>query len=108
MLSDGLRRGRAHIEVLLAPVDDSETLVTLNGNASGLPGVKYELQGKMLLVAQAIEGAIERTADSGSAGQSKATSEPIEQLRQLSELRDAGVLTDEEFEAKKADILGRI
>lgn len=32
----------------------------------------------------------------------------IEQLRQLGNLRDAGVLTDEEFAAKKAEILGRI
>jgi hypothetical protein len=35
-------------------------------------------------------------------------SDPIEQLRKLGELRDARVLTDEEFQAKKAEILGRI
>lgn len=34
--------------------------------------------------------------------------DPIEQLRRLGELRDAGVLTDEEFAAKKADILSRL
>jgi Short C-terminal domain len=34
--------------------------------------------------------------------------DPIVQLKQLGELRDAGVLTDKEFEAKKAKILGRI
>lgn len=33
---------------------------------------------------------------------------PMEQLRQLGELRDAGVLTPEEFEAKKAELLNRI
>jgi hypothetical protein len=32
----------------------------------------------------------------------------IDQIRKLGELRDAGVLTPEEFEAKKADLLGRI
>ena len=32
----------------------------------------------------------------------------LEQLRKLGELRDAGVLTDAEFEAKKAELLGRI
>lgn len=31
----------------------------------------------------------------------------IEELRQLAELRDQGILTDEEFEAKKQEILGR-
>jgi hypothetical protein len=34
--------------------------------------------------------------------------DPIEQLRRLGELRDAGVLTDQEFAAKKAEILARI
>lgn len=33
---------------------------------------------------------------------------PLEQLRQLGELRDAGVVTEEEFAAKKADILSRM
>jgi hypothetical protein len=32
----------------------------------------------------------------------------IDQLRRLSELRDAGILTEAEFATKKADILGRI
>lgn len=33
---------------------------------------------------------------------------PMEQLRKLGELRDAGLVTPEEFEAKKADILARM
>ncbi len=32
--------------------------------------------------------------------------ESLAQLKQLGELRDAGILSDEEFEAKKAKILG--
>jgi hypothetical protein len=35
------------------------------------------------------------------------TASYIEELRQLAELRDQGILTDEEFEAKKQEILGR-
>lgn len=34
--------------------------------------------------------------------------DPIEQLRQLGELRDAGILTEEEFATKKAEILSRM
>jgi hypothetical protein len=34
------------------------------------------------------------------------TDEKIEQLKKLGELRDSGVLTDEEFEAQKQQILG--
>ncbi|PBC65874.1 hypothetical protein BKI49_01085 [Streptomyces sp. Tue6028] len=33
---------------------------------------------------------------------------PVEQLQQLAELRDAGILTEEEFSAKKAEILARM
>ena len=35
-----------------------------------------------------------------------AAPDPIEQLKQLGELHASGVLTDEEFEAQKAKILG--
>ena len=35
-------------------------------------------------------------------------SDPIEQLEALARLRDSGVLTDEEFEEKKAELLKRI
>ncbi|MFJ4755009.1 SHOCT domain-containing protein [Streptomyces sp. NPDC088763] len=33
---------------------------------------------------------------------------PVEQLRQLAELRDAGILSDDEFTTKKAEILARM
>jgi hypothetical protein len=33
------------------------------------------------------------------------TADPVEQLKQLGELRDSGVLTEEEFAAQKAKIL---
>lgn len=35
-----------------------------------------------------------------------AAADPIAQLKELGELRDSGVLTDEEFAAQKAKILG--
>ena len=35
------------------------------------------------------------------------TDEMLAQLQQLGQLRDAGILTDEEFEAKKAKILAQ-
>jgi hypothetical protein len=41
-----------------------------------------------------------------AAGPAAASSDPIEQLRQLGELHARGVLTDEEFAAQKAKLLG--
>jgi hypothetical protein len=40
------------------------------------------------------------------AAPAQAQADPIEQLKQLGELRDSGVLTEAEFEAQKAKILG--
>jgi Short C-terminal domain len=37
-----------------------------------------------------------------------AAADPMEQLRKLGELRDAGVLTDSEFTTKKAELLARL
>ena len=39
---------------------------------------------------------------------SAATPDPLDQIRKLSELHQAGVLTDEEFTAKKAELLGEL
>ena len=38
----------------------------------------------------------------------KKTADPLEQIRKLGELRDAGVLTDEEFDTKKGELLDRM
>jgi len=34
--------------------------------------------------------------------------DPIEQLKKLGELRAAGIITDEEFEQKKKELMGQI
>ena len=50
-----------------------------------------------------------RTTQTGSTSAlSRALPDPIEQLKKLGELRDAGVVTDAEFESKKAELLGRM
>jgi hypothetical protein len=36
------------------------------------------------------------------------TESPMEQLKKLAELRDAGIVSEEEFEAKKAELLSRM
>jgi hypothetical protein len=48
-----------------------------------------------------------RKATKKTAGRVEATAtDPIAQLRQLNELREQGILTDEEFAAEKAKLLG--
>ena len=47
--------------------------------------------------------AVDHQAPAGSAAPA---ADPIEQLKELGELHDQGVLTDEEFAAQKAKLLG--
>ena len=51
-------------------------------------------------------------ADSASAGDTQRMAEltqmVIQQIRQLSELHEEGILTDEEFAAKKQELLSRL
>ena len=53
---------------------------------------------------------VSSTAPSASISdaESLAGSDPLDQIRKLAELRDAGVLTEAEFEAKKAELLRRV
>jgi hypothetical protein len=49
-----------------------------------------------------------RAAEPVAAAPASDSLDPFAQLRKLGELRDAGILTDEEFAAKKAEILSRL
>jgi hypothetical protein len=48
-----------------------------------------------------------RTSDPRPADQPPFSDDVYEQLKKLGELSEAGILTDEEFQAKKAQILGQ-
>jgi hypothetical protein len=103
----GISRNPSNIEVLLTSHDDSGTIVTLNGSIMGIgPVQKSHLRGEMNRLRNAIEVAASQTVH--RADKSGAESDPVEQLRKLGDLRDAGVLSDDEFEGKKAELLRRI
>jgi len=55
---------------------------------------------------QAASAAVAATGTDTAASSGQQQEDYINQLKQLAELRDAGILTDEEFEAKKKQILG--
>lgn len=54
------------------------------------------------------EGVVSPTPVAMASAAASAESDLVGQLRKLGELRDAGILTDEEFTAKKAEILARL
>jgi Short C-terminal domain len=107
----GISRNPSSIEVLLAEVDQATTAVTINGSIMGVgPIQKNHLKSEVNRLRNAIEVAASqaRRSQSSADKQAPAPSDPVEQIRRLGELRDAGVLSDAEFEAKKAELLGRL
>ncbi|AWW39803.1 hypothetical protein ADL00_14630 [Streptomyces sp. AS58] len=73
------------------------------------PGIKSLLTDLVLGKVPAPDQAAPPAASPApAAAPAPQTSTPVEQLRQLAELRDAGILSEEEFAAKKAEILARM
>lgn len=56
-------------------------------------------------IAEAIRAAV---SSGGARDETSPVADPVEQIQKLAELRDAGYITQEEFDAKKAEILGRM
>ena len=61
-----------------------------------------------LIMDQVLGGSGHAAAPAAAAPAAPSGDALIEQIRKLGELRDAGILTPEEFESKKADLLGRL
>jgi hypothetical protein len=64
-------------------------------------------KARLEVAIEAIEKGRDDTTTASNAS-TLASSDPLEQIKKLGQLRDAGVLTPEEFEAKKRDLLARL
>lgn len=89
----GLLRGVARTAVVAG------TATTVSNRVSRRQAQRWSAQDQAPYEQQAPPPAPEPAAAAPAA-------DPIQQLKQLGELRDSGVLTDAEFEAQKAKILG--
>lgn len=77
-----------------------------SGNRVSMKWIK--LDKDLALFTETVKGHMNRTG--AAAPNATGTGQPdiMEQLKRLGELRAAGVLTSEEFDAKKADLLSRM
>lgn len=69
--------------------------------------VGYTQREEFVRLREAIEAAIERVHTVGPVNTPVAP-DPSDQLRKLTELHNDGLLSDEEFEAKRAEIIDRM
>ncbi|HLM18502.1 MAG TPA: SHOCT domain-containing protein [Acidimicrobiia bacterium] len=104
------------MEVPVKVMDDDPNAVAVQWDA--LKGSIAASGGDMAVAMQGIQNTYAGTADAAgraylaeqeeakaTAAQEAAANDPAERLKKLGQLKDAGLVTDEEFEAKKAEIL---
>ncbi|KZF06620.1 hypothetical protein A2J03_24290 [Rhodococcus sp. EPR-157] len=81
---------------------------TINISISGRSAeIKQVAHGRSDVVIRAFRQ-VKRDSSAPRGTQASETHDPADQIRRLAELHDAGILTDAEFDAKKADLLRRI
>jgi hypothetical protein len=79
-----------------------------SGNKVHMKWIKTDKE--LATFTETVKAEMNRHRGSGSPSVPTASAQPdvMDQLRKLGELRDAGVLTPEEFETKKVDLLARM
>jgi len=92
----------------------AETFITIETTHAGTAILEIdrarpvEIRSELLGVMNAYMSAPVALDPATAAAAATAPSTPLDQIRQLAELRDAGALTDDEFAAKKAELLERL
>lgn len=79
-----------------------------SGNKAEIAGVNKADGKRIVDILRARLSAAPPTPVPPPAPAGASATDPVEQIRKLAELRDAGILSNEEFEAKKTDILRRM
>jgi hypothetical protein len=87
------------------PIARMATTAVVAGTAANM-GAKSAQKSAAAAQAQAAPAPADETAVPEAAAPEAAEGAQIEQIKQLAALRDQGILTEEEFSAKKAQILG--
>jgi Short C-terminal domain len=87
-----------------------ELAADVAGLKAGVGAMDRVKMRKLVKQGQSVEDAIAavRHDGNGSPSAEGATADIPDKIKQLAILHDAGVLTDEEFEGKKAELLARL
>ncbi len=103
------------MEVPVKVMADNPTAVAVQWDA--LKGSIAASGGDMAVAMQGIQNTYAGTADAAGraylaekeqADAAKAADDPAERLKKLTQLKDAGLVTDEEYETKRQEILGAL
>lgn len=98
--------GLGDLEIESASKDGAQRFEDIRNPSEVQNEIYQQMEANQIKAADRISGGINRAQ--GDLTQHGAGASIPDQIAQLSKLRDDGVLTDEEFQAKKADLLGRM
>jgi hypothetical protein len=97
--------------VLIADELEARAVAPADVAAEAIEGVEELEPGRLAAVLELVTAAIPAQREPerpGARAAGAVEAEPVDLLRKLGDLRDAGVLTEDEFAAKKAELLRRI
>lgn len=77
-------------------------------NAGGIDGIADSISDKAKDFADDAKGAFDSIKDKAGDKVERIRDDPMDKLRELGELRDKGIISEEEFNAKKEELLKRI
>ena len=94
------------IPVKVHPEDPQRIAVQWDAHQGGIAAAGGDMAAVMAGLDTAYSGVADQAMRQAQAG--AAAEDPTTRLQKLSQMRDSGLITAEEFEAKKADILGAL
>ncbi|MGH1334934.1 MAG: SPFH domain-containing protein [Aureispira sp.] len=88
---------------------DVDKIAAERGNYEGMKGARNDLMMQQMMMQQMMQQQNQNNNNAGNQPEEKMSREEImKTLRELGELKEMGILTDDEFNAKKKDLLAKL
>ena len=88
---------------------DVDKIAAERGNYEGMKGARNDLMMQQMMMQQMMQQQQNQNNNAGNQPEEKMSREEImKTLRELGELKEMGILTDDEFNAKKKDLLAKL
>ncbi len=87
---------------------DVDKLAAERGNYEGMQGARNDLMMQQMMMQQMMQQQQQNQAPQDNAAPSMSREEIMKTLKELGELKEMGILTDEEFNAKKKELLAKL
>lgn len=87
---------------------DVDKLAAERGNYEGMKGARNDLMMQQMMMQQMMQQQNQQQAPANDAASSMSREEIMKTLKELGELKEMGILTEEEFNAKKKELLAKL